>query len=149
MNLSWSARAVNETEIIKRRYLPLRFVNPRSNKAAVETARRGRKEGRERQRRVPSVTSILHGGTVARKRKRREVFSRRFFNYSLAISRLSRARRKRHFARNGRQTIGRERRKTGVRCGEMLSERSGIYVVSGGLAGGSHVSGKLDWRKRG
>lgn len=31
-------RAVNETEIIKRRYLPLLSVNPRSNKAAAAMA---------------------------------------------------------------------------------------------------------------
>lgn len=104
---SRSARAVNETEIIKRGYLPLRSVNPRSNKAAAETGKGRGREGGRRDNGVLFVTTFFHDGMVARKRKRREreIFSRRFFNYSFAISRL-RARRKRQFARNGRQTIG-------------------------------------------
>lgn len=95
MNLG--RRAVNETEIIKRCYLPLLSVNPRSNKVAV--GRDGREE-RDEMAHLP----LLPSSTVEwlplrkrvrgreervknRKREKVEVFST-IFNYSLAISRL-------------------------------------------------------------
>lgn len=71
MNLG-RRRAVNETEIIKRRYLPLRSVNPRSNKAAAEEAQ-GEDGRRGRQRwyfPFPSSTSGMMVGAKDKKGKR-------------------------------------------------------------------------------
>lgn len=111
---SRSARAVNETEIIKRCYLPLRSVNPRSNKAAVETARvyRGRNNECRRDNGVLSATIFFHDAEWWREKEKTERFSPDDFLITrsqfrvFARQRQHQRRRKRHFARNGRQTIG-------------------------------------------
>jgi len=74
---SRSARAVNETEIIKRRYLPLRSVNPRSNKVAAEEAqgRGGGKGGRQERQRRTSRYHLLPRWNGRRERENGERFS--------------------------------------------------------------------------
>lgn len=72
---SRSARAVNETEIIKRRYLPLRSVNPRSNKAAGGDGEESGKEERQERQRRTSRYHLLPRWNGRRERGNGERFS--------------------------------------------------------------------------
>lgn len=101
MNLG--RRAVNETEIIKRRYLPLLSVNPRSNKAAA---------GRRAWRRYGERRDIFHfsfsrGRMAATARGGKEGRFLDDFLITRSQSRVS-ARRKRHFARTAGRQLARE-----------------------------------------
>jgi len=145
MNLG--RRAVNETEIIKRCYLPLLSVNPRSNKAAV-----GRDGGEERGEMAylslpPS--SMVEWLPLRKRERERERESGGFlddFLITCSQSRVS-ARRKRHFARTAGRQLARETKGwRGDACrndpGFMLSSEGRLVGLARCTCRGNRIGGK-------
>ena len=155
MNLG--RRAVNETEIIKRCYLPLLSVNPRSNKVAVGW---NGEEERDEMAYLPLPPSSTvewlqerekeRGGRRGKeeKRKRESGGFLDDFLITRSQSRVS-ARHKRHFAR----TVGRQlARETRGWHGDACRNDPGFMLSLVGESRGTRTvytcMRKPDWRKR-